>query len=150
MTDPLDTLRPEVRDALFSVGKRCDAQTFDTLSAELLRLTDERSIAIADLQYHKQLLAVEAELAAVRASQQWRPLETLPPLEVPIWLYEHGDIYIGMRADSGEGWLWSKCYSIPWYNAKDGWTEGDPEEDDDYQPTFWMPLPEPPAERGEG
>jgi hypothetical protein len=37
--------------------------------------------------------------------------------------------------DENSGWAWCNC---------GGDIEGDPEFDDDYKPTHWMPLPEPP------
>jgi hypothetical protein len=33
------------------------------------------------------------------------------------------------------GWVWSNCY---------GDINGDPEFDDEYKPTHWMPIPKPP------
>ena len=43
------------------------------------------------------------------------------------------------RAEGDEGWAWAKVYSyIDLYDA-------DAELDDNYQPTHWMPLPEPPV-----
>lgn len=81
----LDTLRPEVRDALFSVGKRCDAETFDTLSAELLRLTrndaDARIALDADHDWkemYERAKKAEAELAALQARIDALMLEFCP------------------------------------------------------------------------
>jgi hypothetical protein len=77
-------------------------------------------------------------------SDRWIPVtERLPEMDVPVWLAEAGDIYVGGRSDSGDGWLWCNCYCSHYFTDK-GWACGDMEMDDDYQPTHWMPLPEPP------
>ncbi len=68
----------------------------------------------------------------------------LPALDAPVWLYEGGIAYIGCRTDGGEGWLWAKCYFMPYLSQSGTWTLVDADIDDDYQPTLWQPLPEPP------
>ena len=48
-----------------------------------------------------------------------------------------GSMGVFARCYEEEGWLWGSCY---------GDIEGEPQTDDDYQVTHWMPLPEPPKE----
>ena len=71
--------------------------------------------------------------------------EKLPDLDVPVWLYEAGRIYLGGRVED-DGWLWAQCYGQIWWTSNPGW-KGDLESDDDYAPTHWMPLPEPPKDK---
>ena len=38
---------------------------------------------------------------------QWiKVSDRLPPIGEVVWLYEHGSIYTGGRADCEDGWLW--------------------------------------------
>ena len=73
--------------------------------------------------------------------------ERLPEMDVPVWLYEGGTLYIGARGDGEDGWLWGKCYSIPYARHDGSFDMSDCEQDDDYQPTHWQPLP--PAPRSD-
>ncbi len=75
----------------------------------------------------------------------WRRVEDgLPPIGVPVWLYvpDLGQPMLGSREDGEDGWCWCRCYGEPWYDK--GWHISDAEQDDDYHPSHWMPLPEPP------
>lgn len=61
---------------------------------------------------------------------EWQPIETAPRDGMPILGYKNGNM-------ATVRWLWgdwSLC--IP----------GGYAEEDDWNPTHWMPLPEPPAE----
>ena len=70
--------------------------------------------------------------------------ERLPELDEIVWLYQPGTegIWIGVRADDVEGWLWGNAHGSMWWNGQ-RW-DADMETDDDYKPTHWMPLPTPP------
>lgn len=85
-------------------------------------------------------LASTAELGA------WvKTADKLPDFDVPVWLYEDGDAYIGCRVDDSDGWLWAKCYLMPYIDSSTGaWKLVDAEVDDDYMPTLWQPLPDVP------
>jgi hypothetical protein len=76
-------------------------------------------------------------------------LRTLPELDVPVWLYDAKDDlgpFVGCRSDSGDGWLWCRCYDDFYWDKK--WI-ADGSEEDDLNITHWTPLPEPPH-RNEG
>ena len=81
----------------------------------------------------------------------WTPVAAgLPALGMPVWLYEPGrGIWVGARADTGDGWLWGNTYGSHYYAETTGgagaWQCFDNDEGDDYGPTFWMPLPEAPT-----
>ena len=67
----------------------------------------------------------------------------LPPLGQMVWCFEDGNVWLGSREDSdNEGWLWTQCYNHFWWNGKK--YDGDFEADDDYRPTRWALVPEPP------
>lgn len=75
--------------------------------------------------------------------------DSLPDMDVPVWLQTDHGVLIGLRTDAGdEGWLWGRCYSAPWIN-RDGVWVADGECDDDYHATAWHPLPVPPKVSGE-
>ena len=71
---------------------------------------------------------------------------TLPPLEVPVWLIEKNNIFIGCRTDfyeTGEEdrtWLWARCESYWYDSSKHQWVVDDTDLED-YQPIAWMELP---------
>ena len=77
----------------------------------------------------------------------WRPCSIeLPPLEIPVWLWlpQIEQSIIGCRTDDGEGWTWARCYDDWFWNKKaNQWDTGTAEQDD-LQPEYWMPLPQPP------
>lgn len=77
-------------------------------------------------------------------SEDWqRVTDALPPMDTPCWLWDGKKIWIGGRVmvDS-ECWLWGNAYSSIWHNGVK-W-DADNDTDDDYQPTHWMSLPNPP------
>ena len=84
---------------------------------------------------------------------EWIPVtEKLPELDEMVWLYENGRIFIGCRSHfDNEGWLWCRADEPAEYRQAlkekfgDGWDMA-PESDDDYKPTYWMPLPKPPED----
>jgi hypothetical protein len=69
--------------------------------------------------------------------------ENLPPLDQIVWLWDGKGIWIGGRADDVDGWLWGNTYRDPWWDGEK-W-DGQLLTDDDYKPTHWKPLPEPPV-----
>ena len=81
-------------------------------------------------------------LGAVPGSAWIECAAQLPELGQIVWLYEADrGIWIGSRDDAdSEFWLWGNAYAALWHNGKE-W-DADVEQDDDYQPTHWMPLPE--------
>lgn len=89
--------------------------------------------------------ATMADLGSTTGLGAWvQTAERLPDMDLPVWLYENGFVFIGCRGDCGEGWLWAQCYVVPSFNAQGAWQSVGAEADDDYQPTLWQPLPEPP------
>jgi len=69
--------------------------------------------------------------------------DRLPPIGEVVWLYEHGSIYTGGRADCEGGWLWGMCYQDAYWLDDDGWI-GEIMTDTRYEPSHWMPKPMPP------
>lgn len=74
---------------------------------------------------------------------KWQPItKDSPALGELVWLYESGRTapWIGSRdmADS-DSWLWGNAYGSLWHNGEK-W-DADVEQDDDYQPTLFQPLP---------
>jgi len=66
----------------------------------------------------------------------------LPPLDEIVWLWDGQRIWLGGRADDCDAWLWGNTYGHVWHNGAK-W-DGELETDDDYKPTHWMRLPDPP------
>lgn len=71
---------------------------------------------------------------------------TLPPLDVPVWLFlpDVQQLVIGCRSDDGDGWLWGRCYDDFYYDKDAQIWKTDTCDTDDYNPSAWMPLPYPP------
>ena len=67
--------------------------------------------------------------------------DRLPELGEIVWLWEQGrGPWIGSRGDpDSEGWLWGNAYGSMWHNGAK-W-DADVEQDDEYKPTHWQPLP---------
>ena len=67
-----------------------------------------------------------------------------PEIGAVVWLWDGRRMWIGGRdmADS-ETYLWANSHSVIWKNGK---PDGDRKVDDEYKPTHWMRLPEPPTE----
>lgn len=80
----------------------------------------------------------------------WVPVGSrLPDLDMPVWLYlpDGPRIVQGCRTEDSDGWYWANCYSSAYFDpTHEGgkWRSLDAEMDDDYQPSLWQPLPEPP------
>jgi hypothetical protein len=75
---------------------------------------------------------------------EWKKCEDeLPPFDLPVWIHlPGGQIIIGERSNSTDGWLWGNCYGNAYFH--DGaWVSNECEIDDDYEPTHWQPLPQP-------
>jgi hypothetical protein len=76
----------------------------------------------------------------------WHPIpETLPPLEIPVWLYlpNINQPIIGCRTEEEGEWFWARCYGDYWFEQNRWWTSTS--EMDDLAPTHWHPLPQPPT-----
>jgi hypothetical protein len=70
--------------------------------------------------------------------------DDLPDIDVPVWIWPQAAIFC--RCEDSDGWLWANCYGmVDFVNGE--WVANDAETDDDYQPTHWMCLPEPPEEK---
>jgi hypothetical protein len=82
-----------------------------------------------------------------RFEVRWIPVtDQLPDFGVPVWLHEAGIMYVGERSEDADGWLWAKCYDSHYYDKTEGrWKSFSADIDDAYEPTHWMPLPEPPS-----
>lgn len=83
------------------------------------------------------------------AASGWRPVcqKSMPAFGQIVWLFDGKRVWLGGCEDDGEGWLWGNTYGQIWHNGMN-W-DGDLETDDDYKPTHWMPLPEPPNRKGQ-
>lgn len=83
-------------------------------------------------------------MASSAAPHGWAAVcdENMPPMDEIVWLYDGRTIWIGGRADDCDGWLWGNTYGSIWHNGVK-W-DGDLETDDEYKPTHWRRLPEPP------
>ncbi len=91
----------------------------------------------------RHFFSVSAGLFFIMENQQWKPVSDAP-VGVPMWLHQEGRaIWIGGKdAVDYETWLWGNCYDNYWHDGAE-W-KGDIECDDDYQPTLFMLLPQPP------
>lgn len=91
--------------------------------------------------------AYEREPLFTARPSGWISVEAvLPDLDVPVFLWDGEDVWVGARGDDADGWLWGTTYGNHYWNRKmQRWETSDNEADDDYQPTHWMPLPGPPA-----
>jgi len=123
------------------------------------RIDDDGLAALAE--YDKVLSQINAALGqqvehSTEGSEttpaNWIPVrEALPPMEIPVWLYEPGrGIWTGARGDDGDGWLWGNTYGSHYYatttSGNGCWLCYDNQTDDDYLPTHWMELPAPPSD----
>jgi FtsZ-binding cell division protein ZapB len=96
-----------------------------------------------------QALASKLEARIAELERFWIPVtESLPPFDVPVWLIDKNkNIWIGARSDSEDGWLWGHCYD-GWFYSKGLWLTSRVDTDDNYHPTHWAHLPEPPGVAG--
>lgn len=90
--------------------------------------------------------------ASLQQADGWRAIaDELPEFGVPVWLHEDGHIFVGERSDDSDGWLWANCYDSFGYDKNaNRWNSYSAEVDDDYQPSHWMPLPNPPSPSPKG
>jgi len=74
--------------------------------------------------------------------------DILPPMNIPVWLWDNERIWIGMRVIIEDGtWLWANTYMNVFYDKdKRQWNSYDAETDDDYKPVKFKFLPNPPIE----
>lgn len=73
----------------------------------------------------------------------WTKIENeMPPLDVPVFLWDGKRQWIGGRTDDSGGWLWGHAYGICWTDSEQ-WQAG-LETDSARKPTHWHPLPQPP------
>jgi len=71
--------------------------------------------------------------------------DRLPELDTTVWIRMPGDqMIVAERSSSTDGWEWGNCYGSQYFS--DGvWACAQCELDDAYDPTHWMPLPQPPT-----
>lgn len=70
-----------------------------------------------------------------------------PPENEPVWISTENGMFIGAWTYDGEYWLWGNCYHSQYWNSiEHQWESYEIQVDDDYQPTHWMSLPNPPKE----
>ena len=82
-------------------------------------------------------------VSQAQQSSQWISVEDrLPEMETPVVALVGKNVYALARVDYDEGWLWAIC-------GCDLSDIRDYEADDDYQPTYWMPVAIPPAPEGD-
>jgi hypothetical protein len=72
--------------------------------------------------------------------------DELPITGVPVWAYEGSQPYLAELDHIDEGLAWVRVYGEP-YMVDGTWYSPDTEYDDDYNPTHWQYLPEPPHDR---
>lgn len=115
-------------------------------------MSAEKSKLVKDIEAVESAMANAAKAkSSCAAPAGWEAVcdDNLPPLDEIVWLWDGKRIWLGGRADvpDGEGWLWGNTYGSIWRRKDCEW-EGDLETDDDYKPTHWMRLPEPPNDAG--
>lgn len=120
---------------------------------KLRDLADQCKVAASCLTYNGARAEAVAKHLLLEASQglrrsqaqqssQWISVEDrLPEMETPVVALVGKNVYALARVDYDEGWLWAIC-------GCDLSDIRDYEADDDYQPTYWMPLAIPPAPEG--
>ena len=93
-------------------------------------IPDDSGYAVKFEDYCK----LEAELAALKAENEWRDIETAP---------KDGTVFLGYKRGQ-----FRECYKVPRDDC-DMWCFGGTSGADDLfpniKPTHWMPLPKPPA-----
>lgn len=120
MTDTIDMPRPELREAVDAADGWASSYQHGFMAKRHWETIRAELLRLA---------AVETELAALKAKMQWQPIKTAPRI---------GRNLILLLTPSG----WPQvAYSDTWHMA--GFSV-------ECKPTYWLPLPEPPAERGEG
>jgi hypothetical protein len=83
-----------------------------------------------EIQVANQLDRIEAKIEELESKKQWQPIETAPKDESVLLLLENPrNIIEAYMTETG----WVDCWCS--YVAP-------------YKPTHWMPLPEPPKEKG--
>jgi len=89
----------------------------------------------------------EAGSASNAGLGRWTPISEEFPCEgVPVFLWDGKRVWVGAHEFDGDGWAFGNTYGHFYFNSKSGdWETSDNECDDDYKPTHWMYLPEPPA-----
>ena len=93
-------------------------------------IPDDSGYAVKFEDYCK----LETELAALKAENEWQPIETAP---------KDGTVFLGYKRGQ-----FRECYKVPRDDC-DMWCFGGTSGADDLfpniKPTHWMPLPKPPA-----
>jgi hypothetical protein len=72
-----------------------------------------------------------------------------PPEGIPVWLFQHDRVspWVGAYEYCGDdpgGWFYGNTYGSEYWDGSN-WKAFDNEWDDEYRPTHWMPLPDPPV-----
>lgn len=125
----LDNLRQEVREAWQRiVADEQRPEDFECIQAELLRLAGSLT-ARQTIDAISRAERAEAELAALKARIQWRPLSTAPTDGTCILVSDADGDVRQAKWDKPGWWCGYDCY------GNDAFVE---------RPTHWMPLPPPP------
>lgn len=110
-----------------------------------LGATKTQAKAIVDGVFDGEHTISESDLQsqAQQTESQWISVEErLPEIDTPVLAVVGKNIYALARVEYDEGWLWG-------IGCNDLGDVRNYEADDDYQPTYWMPLAIPPAPEGD-
>lgn len=119
----------EREDGRYRIRSSIAPHVLPTFHPHFARLVDSPNVGLTDLLDGWRLIA-----------------EELPPNETPVWLWDGTHCFIGEHVYDGGWWLFAKCFHVPWWDQDYGW-RADDSETDDYAPTHWRPLPQPPNRR---
>lgn len=122
-------------------------EIWDRMEKDMLEAIEKDGMDSSILETVTSELRIrELEIQRLKDSQDgWVRIEEgckMPEENINVIVWANGALqimahsFIHFGDDKGEyGWVWSNCY---------GDIYGDAEFDDQYEPTHWMPLPQPP------
>ena len=74
----------------------------------------------------------------------WRPIAELTDENLPVWFCQGDQIWIGTKSFD-DGWIYTHCHDTHYFDGEsESWACVDAEFDDDYKPTHFQHLPQPP------
>ena len=74
----------------------------------------------------------------------WRPIAELTDENLPVWFCQGDQIWVGTKSFD-DGWIYTHCHDTHYFDGEsESWTCVDAEFDDDYKPTHFQHLPQPP------
>ena len=142
--EPVASLRRAVRKFVDAVNKNLDKGQFPQMYGVPFGALNELIAAASLAAPIEGATEPSVHSAESPSGQGWVAVsERLPEIGVPVFAWEGGYIVWRVREfiDS-DGWNWCNAYST--HHTRSGW-ECEDEFDDEYAPTHWMPLPEPPS-----